>query len=187
MSDDGKHRSSKIGTFLDFLESMDDSQQALLKGTIVIEDMLKALISERLEVPEAINFEQLSFNSRVQLAVALGVLPQESIKAYKALYNARSRHAHSLHDPVSVEDIFKLASKLSVDQQKRYTFQTFDSMIEAHRKGAELSPLFLAREFVSHLYSELIEALAIYAPKASQAHMDETQRGRGFIRKIADD
>lgn len=166
----GKHKSSRVATYMDFIQAMDPAQQALIKGTIVVEELLGELITEQFKVRDVLQVVSISFGSRIKLAVALGVLPRESAKAYITLYEARSRHAHTIHDALSPEDLFKIGRSLSTDQAKR---GTLGLSFESHRDDPDVSAEFLAREFISHLYSELLGLLEKHAPDAYEQHLEE--------------
>ncbi len=68
---------------------------AVLRGHLLIEQVIEALIAQKMEFPDRFfKNQRVSFEMKVDLASALGVLPETHLSAAKALSNIRNSYAH---------------------------------------------------------------------------------------------
>lgn len=84
----------------------DDAEiSPILKGHIFIEKVLEALISNHLKNPEAFFKNRRTFELKIDLAKAMGLINDKYVSAFKAINNVRNNYAH-VHDyQVSIEDL----------------------------------------------------------------------------------
>ncbi|MCJ8166495.1 hypothetical protein MKJ04_16745 [Pontibacter sp. E15-1] len=78
---------------------------SILKAHLFIERLIESLIKEKLENPESLFRNQLSFNLKVDLAHSLGILPERLISPIKSLNSIRNKYAHKLDYQVSFEEL----------------------------------------------------------------------------------
>jgi hypothetical protein len=77
----------------------------ILKGHIFIEKVLETLISNNLKSPAAFFKHRRSFELKVDLAKAMGLINEKYFSAFKAINNVRNNYSH-VHDyQVSIEDL----------------------------------------------------------------------------------
>lgn len=65
-----------------------------LKGHLIIEKILETLISNNLADPKALFQHRLSFDLKLAVAKAMGLLPEKHFAAFKALDRVRNKYAH---------------------------------------------------------------------------------------------
>lgn len=82
----------------------DDALEVTIKGAIFIEHQLIGFVEERVVSTKALNRMNLSFEDRVNLAVALGL--RETLQPpLKAMASIRNKFAHRLDASVSKSDM----------------------------------------------------------------------------------
>lgn len=78
----------------------------ILQGQLFIERILERLISQNMPEPAALlQRHRLTFEIKVDLARALGLLSEKDVSAFKALNNIRNRYAHQDSYKVSFEEL----------------------------------------------------------------------------------
>ncbi len=97
----------------------------LLKGHIFVERVLEALIARSLVNPEAFFKNRVAFELKVDLARALGVLPEVYVSAFKALNNVRNNYAH------------KEAYEVSIAELNSFKFDWVDTQNQAFKVASE--------------------------------------------------
>lgn len=83
----------------------DNEISPILKGHIFIEKVLETLISNNLQNPNAIFNKRRSFELKVDLAVAMGLINKKYVSAFKAINNIRNNYAHKHVYNVSIEEL----------------------------------------------------------------------------------
>ena len=88
----------------------DEDMSPILKGHIFIEKVLETLISRNLSKPEVIFKRTRSFEFKVDLALAMGLIDQGCCSAFKAINAVRRNYAHEYDFHLSVNELngFKL-------------------------------------------------------------------------------
>lgn len=119
----------------------------VVTGHVALDRMIEICISESLPNPAALDLERIPFSQKLALSVALGILEEASMPAYKVLSALRNRVAHDL--------VLALDKQTSLDLR--------NCLSAAQRTGLSSSPtsepLAMVREIISALYSELRAAL----------------------------
>jgi hypothetical protein len=77
----------------------------ILRGHIFIEKVLETLISNNLEKPAALFGRTRTFELKVDLALAMGIINQKYYSAFKAINNIRNNYAHKHTYKVSIEEL----------------------------------------------------------------------------------
>jgi len=77
----------------------------ILKGHIFIEKVLETLISNNLSNPDALFKSRRSFELKVDIARAMGLINEKYVSAFKAINNVRNNYAHKHGYKVSIEDL----------------------------------------------------------------------------------
>lgn len=94
---------------------------SVLKGHLFIERILDSLIDSELKHPEYLRRNQkLTFDLKIDLARALGLLPEKLVSPVKALNNIRNKYAHKESYTVSLEELTGLKFKWTPEQNKAY-------------------------------------------------------------------
>jgi hypothetical protein len=83
----------------------DNEISPILKGHIFIEKILETLISNNLTNPEALFKSRRSFELKIDIARALGLINEKYVSAFKAINNVRNNYAHKHDYKVSIEDL----------------------------------------------------------------------------------
>jgi hypothetical protein len=77
----------------------------ILRGHIFIEKVLETLISNNLKNPATLFGRTRTFELKVDLALAMGLIDQKYYSAFKAINNIRNNYAHKHDYKVSVEEL----------------------------------------------------------------------------------
>jgi len=83
----------------------EDSLQIVLRGHLYVEYELERLLRKNMENPDSILTDRFMFMNKVNLAIALGLLPKSRKKAYKKLNDLRNKYAHRLRFEVEHKDL----------------------------------------------------------------------------------
>jgi len=98
--------------FLELINSA-DPLSLVIKGHQAVETALNAAISEALPDPHALEIERLSFALKIDLAVALGAVREDSRPSLVQLNGVRNRFAHRMEasfDSKAATDLFNALS-----------------------------------------------------------------------------
>lgn len=120
----------------------------VLRGHLLIEQVLETLIAQKMKHPERL-FEnhRVTFEMKVDLASALGVIPDAHSGAAKALNNIRNAYAHREDHKVSFDELNSLKIKWVEIQKKAYEIACSKGVEEA----ARLAIIFLNWSFLNLL------------------------------------
>ncbi len=100
--------SAKTGAkFLDDIAG-GDNLAIVIRAHLYMESWLNQLIEERLSEPGAVEIERQSFRFKVDLAVALDVLPQPLRQPLLVVNSFRNRLAHDVEDRITQKDVDRL-------------------------------------------------------------------------------
>ena len=77
----------------------------ILKGHIFIEQVLETLLSNNMQKPSAFFKKNRSFDIKVDLAHAMGLLDSKHYSAFKAINNVRNNYAHKHDYKVSIQEL----------------------------------------------------------------------------------
>ena len=106
----------------------------ILKGHLFIERVLETLISQNILKPTAIfSKHRLSFELKVDLSWALGLLTEKYVSAFKALNNIRNNYAHQASYEVTFEELTGLKFDWEPMQQRTYKAACTKGVEEAAR------------------------------------------------------
>jgi len=121
----------------------------VLRGHLLIEQVLEALISQKMPHPDRLFEKQrLSFEMKCDLANAMGVLPGAHLGAAKALNSIRNAYAHRADHAVSVEQLNSLKIEWADIQNEAYAAACAKGTDEAIR----LAIIFLNWSFLRLLH-----------------------------------
>lgn len=119
MSPNELHRFRTTDSFDDVAEAFgqhidsDEPLELLIRGHLWIESALTTLVQRSLPRPRVIEKAGLSFNQRLLLADALGLLDEDEARAMRQINQLRNRAAHRLHDLPREEDQAQLLGSCS--------------------------------------------------------------------------
>jgi hypothetical protein len=119
----------------------------VVTGHVALERVIEICIIESLPNPAALDLERIPFSQKLALSLALGILEESSMPAYKALNALRNRVAHDLVLALDKQAALDLRNCLSVAQRTGLS------------SSPTVDPLAVLREIVGALYSELRAAL----------------------------
>lgn len=111
----------------------------ILKGHIFIEKILETLISNHLNKPEPFFKKRRTFDLKIDLAVAMGLLDKKHTSAFKAINNIRNNYAHKHIYQVTLVELNALKFEWEDIQNKAYKVACEKSINEA----AKLATIFL--------------------------------------------
>lgn len=132
---------------------------AILRGHLLVERVIEALIVKRLKYPEKFfSNHRVTFEMKVDLASALGVLPDAHHSAAKALNNIRNAFAHREDHKLNFEELNSLKIGWAAIQKKAYDAACGKGVEEA----ARIALIFLNWSFINLLP----QANAVSKPKA---------------------
>jgi hypothetical protein len=81
-----------------------DPLGALVRGHLFVESKLIELIEDTLHNPNAIDLSRINFPTKLNLAVAMGLLPESERRGYTALNALRNRVAHNFETELVASD-----------------------------------------------------------------------------------
>jgi hypothetical protein len=83
----------------------DEELSPLLKGHIFIEKVLETLISRNLVTPRVFFKSSRSFDLKVDLSFAMGLIDEKYFSAFKAINKVRNNYAHKHDYKVTLEEL----------------------------------------------------------------------------------
>lgn len=106
----------------------------ILRGHLLIERVIEALISEKMTNPKKFfGNQRISFEMKCDLAAALSVIPDAYIGAAKALNNIRNAYAHGENHLLSIEELNSLKIGWTSLQNQAYAGACTKGVDEAAR------------------------------------------------------
>ncbi|MCU6500406.1 hypothetical protein LPN04_21650 [Rugamonas sp. A1-17] len=122
---------------------------SVLRGHLLIERTLEALIAKKLARPKKLfDKHRITFEMKVDLADAMGVLPPSYVSAAKALNGIRNAYAHREDHKVSLEELNSLKINWEPLQKKAYTAV----LAKGHEEAVQLAMIFLNWSFLRLLH-----------------------------------
>jgi len=121
----------------------------ILRGHLLIERTLEVLIARKLTKPKKL-FEnhRVTFELKVDLADALGVLPPSYVGAAKALNNLRNAYAHREDHKLSEKELNSLKINWVPIQKKAYAA----ALTKGPEEAAGIAIIFLNWSFLNLLH-----------------------------------
>lgn len=120
----------------------------VLRGHLLIERVIEALIAQRMKHPDRFfQNHRVAFEMKVDLASALGVLPDAHVSAAKALNNIRNAYAHRENHKLTFEELNSLKLRWAATQKKAYELACTKGVEEA----ARIAIIFLNWSFLKLL------------------------------------
>lgn len=120
----------------------------ILRGHLLIERVIEALISQKMKRPDRFfENQRITFEMKCDLAFALGVIPDAHLSAAKALNNIRNSYAHREDHKLSFEELNSLKIRWTATQKKAYAMACTKGVDEA----ARISIIFLNWSFLGLL------------------------------------
>lgn len=107
----------KADRFIDHINA-DDPLQIVIRGHLYVEAELITLISEALKDSEALDLSRLGFPTKIDLAVALGLLSRDEKAPYIYLNKLRNSLAHNLNSDIGEKEEQELFNTLRADQKE---------------------------------------------------------------------
>ena len=122
----------------------------VLKGHIFIENVLEDLISYHLKEPKALFSNRRSFELKIDLAKAMGLIDAKHYSAFKCLNNIRNKYAHKHDYAVHLRDLNGLIFDWEAIQKKAFDVAKTKSTAEA----ARISIIFLCWKAIALIKTE---------------------------------
>jgi len=122
---------------------------SLLRGHLLIERTIETLIAKNLSKPKKFfDNHRVTFEMKVDLADAMGVLPPPYVSAAKALNNIRNAYAHREDHTITVEELNSLKIKWEPIQKKAYAA----ALTKGQEEAAQIAVIFLNWSFLRLLH-----------------------------------
>lgn len=124
---------------------------SVLRGHLLIERTLEALASQNLVTPKKL-FEKhrITFEMKVDLADAMGLLPSAYVSAAKALNGIRNSYAHLEDYKVSVEELNSLKIEWEPIQKEAYKA----ALKKSSEDAVQIAIIFLNWSFLGLLHPD---------------------------------
>lgn len=90
----------------------DDCSQAFIQAHLYLDHVVTKLLSESVRFPRYLQLDRTGFAQKLQLVLALGLLPPEFVASIKVVNSIRNKIAHQLDYVVQPADDAKLRSTL---------------------------------------------------------------------------
>lgn len=128
----------------------EDILAAAVRGHQFLETLLRLAISEALPMPHVMEVERLAFPLKVDLAIALGMIPRECRPGYLKINSIRNRVAHDQDAQFARRDALEAYDALST------------RMREALGRSSDLeaSPLSILKRCIQMLFVVLQESIS---------------------------
>lgn len=122
---------------------------SILRGHLLIERTIEALIAKKLTKPKKLfDNHRVTFEMKVDLADAMGVLPPAHVSAAKALNNIRNAYAHREDHKLSVGELNSLKIKWVPTQKEAFT----GALTKGPEEAAKIAVIFLNWSFLRLLH-----------------------------------
>jgi hypothetical protein len=122
---------------------------SILRGHLLIERVIEGLIARVLSKPKKLfDSHRLTFELKVDLADAMGLLPASHVSAAKALNSIRNAYAHREDHAITVDELNSLKIKWEPIQKKAYAAASKKGPVEAVR----IAVIFLNWSFLRLLH-----------------------------------
>ncbi len=105
----------------------------ILKGHLAIEKILETLISNHLAEPGALFKNRISFDLKLAIAKAMGLLSEKHFSAFKAINRIRNNYAHQNDYQLTLEELSALKFDWEPVQEKAFTLSCGKGIAEAAR------------------------------------------------------
>jgi len=120
----------------------------ILRGHLLIERVIEALISRKMKEPDQFfKKHRITFEMKVDLAVALGLLTKPHMSAAKALNNIRNSYAHREDHELTLEELNSFKIHWNSTQKNAYKMACTKGTAEA----ARIAIIFLNWSFLQLL------------------------------------
>lgn len=124
---------------MDRLVFEEEELSPILKGHLFIEKVLETLISRNLVEPKAFFRSTRSYDLKVDLAFAMGLLSNKYYSAFKAINKVRNNYAHKHDYKVTLEELNAFKFDWEDIQNKAFAVACEKSIGE----GASIATMFL--------------------------------------------
>lgn len=122
---------------------------SILRGHLLIERTIEALIAKNLSKPKKLfDNHRVTFEMKVDLADAMGVLPPSHVSAAKALNGIRNVYAHREDHKITAEELNSLKIKWESIQKKAYA----TALAKGPEEAAKMAVIFLNWSFLRLLH-----------------------------------
>lgn len=111
----------------------EEEMSPILKGHIFIEKVLETLISSNLSNPNTFFKKTRTFDLKVDLALAMGIIDEKYFSAFKAINKVRNNYAHKHEYTVRVEDLSSFKFEWEDIQNKAFDAACIKGAGEASR------------------------------------------------------
>lgn len=108
----------------------EDELQVILRGHLYLEYELEKLLRLELAEPDCILTNRFMFASKVNLAVALGLLPKDIKKMYEKLNSIRNNYAHQLDFKITEKHLNDIVSCMNESVKHRYSGSSEKTLLE---------------------------------------------------------
>jgi hypothetical protein len=127
-----------------------DAQEisSILRGHLLIERTIETLITKKLTKPKKFfDNHRVTFEMKVNLADALGILPAPYVSAAKALNNIRNSYAHREDHKLTIAELNSLKIKWVPLQKRAYAA----AVAKGTEDAARIAVIFLHWSFLELL------------------------------------
>lgn len=118
----------------------DEEVSPILKGHIFIEQILEILLSKNMKNPSVFFKKNRSFDIKVDLAHALGLLDSKYYSAFKAINNVRNNYAHKHDYKVSIPELSSFKFDWEDVQNKAFDV----ACVKGTGEAARIATIFLS-------------------------------------------
>ncbi|PFA19986.1 hypothetical protein CN384_32155 [Bacillus thuringiensis] len=159
---------------IEFMQATNDEDelQIILRGQLYIEHEIEKLLRFSLVEPEIYFRNNPMFNSKLNLVVALGILPRNKMSTYEKFNRLRNKFAHELKYKVTKEKMDELVSTMDAELKADVFEQEWNEKSEMSDEKRQLLKL---KRFMLSLWiylSRLLFELSVDAFHDSVVELD---------------
>lgn len=154
-----KSRVNKIPNKIEFVTVANNAQiqTAIIMTNVVLENMLELAISEVLAERHYLELRRVPFPLKLDLAIALKLLPIESRPVYVKVNALRNRYAHDWKAELKDKDIEDLVHCLSDWQRQAFGISTEEGMVAEDKLRICFLVLYIElKSIISHIRDQAV-------------------------------
>lgn len=139
----------------------EDELQVVLRGHLYLEHEIEKILRFVLVEPDYILTNRFMFMNKVNLGVALGLIPKEIAKVYEKLNRLRNKFAHTLEFKITDKNVNDIVSHMNENMRKMCSVSCEKTLLE--KVKAVISVIWMDAMFRVFQYE-----ISVYAKELQQ-------------------
>ena len=167
----------------------EDELQVVLRGHLYLEHEIEKLLRFVLVEPDYILTNRFMFMNKVNLGVALGLIPEELAKVYEKLNRLRNNFAHKLDFKITDKNLDDIVSRMNENMRSMCSISCEQALLEKVKSVISLiwmDAMFRVFQYELNNYAkELQQVNDLMMMKVNPlSHEELEKRGSRVLEKI---